>query len=113
VDLLRNDTRLPLIHPGQVLAAGPDGPKLLVLAGGDGPCVITHQGRVLGPGRPEPCSQPPPRAATDTPLQRGDLLEDSQSGLVVRCLRGGYGEVHCNGRRLVRYSRLCIHFGLQ
>ena len=93
MDVLSNDTRLSLIRPGQVLTAGPDGPKLLVLAGGDGPCVITHQGRVLRPGRPEPCSQPPLRAAADTPLQRGDLLEDSPSGLVVRCLRGGPGEL--------------------
>ena len=113
MDALRNDTRPPLIRPGQVLTAGPGGPKLLVLAGGDGPCVITHQGRLLRPGRPEPCSQPPLRAATDTSLQRGDLLEDAQSGLVVRCLRGGPGEVRCNGRRLVHRPRLCIHFGLQ
>ncbi len=93
------------VRAGEVLTADPDGPKLLVLVASDSPCVVTYQGLVLRPGRPDPCSQPMLGAARDTPLRPGDLLEDHQSGLVVRCIRGGKGEVHCNGRQLVHRSR--------
>jgi hypothetical protein len=89
---------------GEVLTADPDGPKLLVLVASDSPCVVTYQGLVLRPGHPDPCSQPMRRAAGDIPLRPGDLLEDRQTGLVVRCIRGATSEVHCNGRQLVRRS---------
>ena len=93
-----------IMHAGEVLTAGPDGPKLLVLLASDSPCSVTYQGLVLRPGRPDPCSQPSPRAAGDTPLRPGDLLEDRQTGLLVRCIRGAASEVHCNGRQLVHRS---------
>jgi hypothetical protein len=86
---------------GEVLTADPGGPKLLVLVASGGPCVVTYQGLVLRPGQPDPCSQPAPRVAGDIPLRPGDLLEDRQTGLVIRCIRGGTGEVRCDGRRLV------------
>jgi hypothetical protein len=92
------------VRAGEILAADPEGPKLLVLAASDSPCVVTYQGLILRPGRPDPCSQPMPKAAGDTSLRPGDLLEDRQSGLVVRCIRGGASEVHCNGRQLLHQS---------
>jgi hypothetical protein len=90
-----------VMRAGEVLTADPDGPKLLVLAASDSSCVVTYQGLALRPGQPDPCSQPPPRAAGDIPLRPGDLLEDRQTGLVIRCIRGGTSEVRCNGRQLV------------
>jgi hypothetical protein len=90
-----------VMRAGEVLTADPGGPKLLVLVASDSPCVVTYQGLVLRPGQPDPCSQPAPRAG-DTPLRPGDLLEDRQTGLVFRCIRGGTSEVRCDGRQLVR-----------
>jgi hypothetical protein len=93
------------VRAGEILTADPDGPKLLVLAASGSPCAVTYRGLMLRPGRPDPCSQPTPRAAGDAPLRPGDLLEDRQSGLIVRCIRGATSEVHCNGRQLVPQSR--------
>jgi hypothetical protein len=94
-----------VMRAGEVLTADPDGPKLLVLVASGSPCVVTYRGLVLRPGQPDPCSQPAPGAAGaagDVPLRPGDLLEDRQTGLVIRCIRGGTSEVRCDGRRLVR-----------
>jgi hypothetical protein len=90
-----------VVRAGEVLTMDPDGPKLLVLVASDSPCVVTYQGVALRLGRPDPCSQLSLTIAGDIPLRPGDLLEDRQTGLVVRCIRGGTSEVHCNGRRLV------------
>lgn len=89
---------------GEVLTADPGGPKLLVLVASASPCVVTYRGLVLRPGQPDPCSQPAPTAAGDIPLRPGDLLEDRQTGLVIRCIRGGTGEVRCDGRQLVHQT---------
>jgi hypothetical protein len=90
------------IRVGEILAADPDGLKVLVLIASDGPCVITYQGVPLRPAMPDPCSRRVRRrAAHDMPLQPGDVLVDHKSGLVVRCIRGGTGDVCCNGRPLL------------
>jgi hypothetical protein len=90
------------IRAGEILAADPGGLKILVLVASDDPCVITYQGVPLRPAMPDPCSKRVRRrAARDLPLQPGDVLIDKQSGLVVRCIRGGTGEVCCNGRPLL------------
>ena len=91
-----------LIRAGEILAADQDGLKVLVILPSDYPCVLTYQGEPLLPAPPDPCSRRVRRrAAQGMPLQPGDVLIDVQSGLVVRCIRGGTGEVQCNGRRLV------------
>jgi hypothetical protein len=91
-----------LIQAGEILAAGQDGLKVLVIMPSDDPCVLTYQGEPLLPAPPDPCSRRVRRrAAQGMPLQPGDVLIDDQSGLVVRCIRGGTGEVRCNGRRLL------------
>jgi hypothetical protein len=91
-----------LIRAGEILAAGQDGLKVLVIMPSDYPCVLTYQGEPLLPARPDPCSsRVRRRAAQGLPLQPGDVLIDDQSGLVVRCIRGATGEVRCNGRRLL------------
>jgi hypothetical protein len=90
------------IRVGEILAADPDGLKVLVLIASDGPCVITYQGVPLRPALPDPCSRRVRRrVAHDMPLQPGDVLVDNKSGLVVRCIRGGSGDVCCNGRPLL------------
>ncbi len=91
-----------LIRAGEILAAGQDGLKVLVILPGDYPCVLTYRGEPFVPAPPDPCSRRVRRrAAQGMPLQPGDVLIDDQSGLVVRCIRGGTGEVRCNGRRLL------------
>jgi hypothetical protein len=105
MDVPRNRTRFPAIRAGEILTATPDGPKLLVLMAGDSPCVVTYQGLILQPGRPDPCSQQAAGTAPGTRLRPGDLLEDRESGLVVRCIRAGASEVHCNGRQLFMYAK--------
>jgi hypothetical protein len=104
MDAPRNRTGFPAIRAGEILTATPVGPKLLVLVASDSPCVVTYQGLVLQPGRPDPCSQRAVRTAPGTPLRPGDLLEDRESGLLVRCIRPGASAVHCNGRQLVRHG---------
>jgi hypothetical protein len=90
-----------VMRAGEVLTADPDGPKLLVIVASDSPCAVTYQGLVLRLGQPDPCSQPTLTVAGDIPLRPGDLLEDRQTGLVVRCIRGGTSEVRCDGRQLI------------
>jgi hypothetical protein len=90
------------IRAGEILAADPGGLKVLVLVPSDDPCVVTYNGVPLRPTMPDPCSKRVRRrAARGMVLQPGDVLIDNESGLVVRCIRGGDGEVCCNGRRLL------------
>jgi hypothetical protein len=91
-----------LLGEGEILAAGPDGLKVLVVIASVSPCVLTYEGRPLQPAMPDPCSRRERRrAARGMVLQPGDVLIDDETDLVVRCIRGGSGEVRCNGRRLL------------
>lgn len=108
----RGNARVAGARAGQVLAAGPGGPKFLVLAAPEGSCVLTYRGQMLRPERPEPCSSPAPGGRRETPLRPGDLLEERESGLVLRCIRGGADDIgdgavrmRCNGRQLAIRDR--------
>jgi hypothetical protein len=91
----------PALRGGQVLVAGERGPKLLVLAEGERAGVLSCDGIEFHADRPDPCSRmgiAEGASADQRVLREGDRLKDHVTGVVLRCIRSGAGEVTCDGR---------------
>lgn len=93
------------LRAGDIVAVGEDvdGLKLLVLNAGSGLSTLTLDGVAFCIARPDPCGGHATVSA-DLSIRPGDCLLDLDTGLMVRCLRGGAGEIRCDGRFLVAGS---------
>lgn len=86
--------------PGQRYRDPITGAVILVLTAPRWPGVLRCNGVTMVRARPLPCGYHSEAGSTAT-LRPGGLYRDADSGLDVRCLRGGSGRLSYAGRTLL------------
>lgn len=92
---------------GQTWADAADGIVVLVLSAPARPGRLRYDGRDMAPARSPACTERATvRHAYGSALHEGERYISVIDGIVVRCLRGGEGELSFAGHPFVRVGRL-------
>lgn len=84
--------------------AGGSSPVLLVLRAGRDSPTLTCDTVPFRPAAPGPCSGATEDSMQDPSMFAGWTYHDPVSGLVIRCVQSGVGQIACDGRPMLFLS---------